>query len=160
MTTNHYKFFIVLIKGIEICYLRNQKLINDIGSNDYFYVTIILLYKKYTSHLKVYQIKMETKYEFEKNYKIKNGLCLIINMINFDEREDLRRDGSEENAKLVKEAFEHVGFEVYEYCDLNDYQIISLIDEEVDNQKSDLFRIKGCVCFIYSFIWNLGLYIL
>ena len=77
--------------------------------------------------------------DFETIYKIRNGFCLIINIINFDEREDLRRNGSEENVKLIKEAFQLHRFQVQDYYHLTHHQIISLIDEEVDNQKCNLY---------------------
>lgn len=77
--------------------------------------------------------------EIEKIYKIKNGFCLIINIINFDEREDLRRDGSEESVKLVKEAFESYGFNVNHYNDLNDNEILELIDEQVTKEECELY---------------------
>ena len=33
--------------------------------------------------------------EIEEIYKITNGVCLIINIINFDGKEELKREGSE-----------------------------------------------------------------
>ena len=81
--------------------------------------------------------------ESEKIYKIKGGFCLIINIINFDEREDLKRNGSEDNVKLIKKAFHR--FEVEDYYDLEDDQVIRLIDEKVDNEKS-----KSYDTFIYT----------
>ena len=72
-------------------------------------------------------------------YKVTKGFCLIINIINFDGNEELRRDGSEENVKLVKEAFEYHGFQVKDYCDLNHDQIINLIDEKVNHEKCKSF---------------------
>ena len=69
-------------------------------------------------------------------YKIIKGFCLIINIIDFDGQEKLRRDGSEENVKLIREAFEYHGFEVENHCNLNDEQIIKLINEKVNNENS------------------------
>ena len=93
-------------------------------------------------------MEKEQRYQFEKIYKITRGFCMIINIINFDEREDLKRNDSEENVKLVKEGFEHVGFEVNDYCDLNDYEIINLIDEKVNDEKTKPF--DAFVLYIHS----------
>ena len=84
----------------------------------------------------------------EKIYKITKGFCLIINIINFDGNEKLRRNGSEENVKLIKEAFEYNSFEVNDHCDLNDYQMIKLIDEQVNHEKCKSF--DAFVLYIHS----------
>ena len=68
----------------------------------------------------------------EKIYQIKKGFCLIINIINFDERKDLKRNGSEKSVRLIKEAFKYHGFKVKNYDDLNDYEILNLIDKQVN----------------------------
>ena len=47
----------------------------------------------------------------------------------------MRINDSEENVKKVKEAFEHHGFQVKDYYDLNNYEVISLIDEQVNHEK-------------------------
>ena len=84
--------------------------------------------------------KMENEInKIEQIYKITKGFCLIINIINFDGNEELKREGSEENVKLIKEAFKYHQFEVNDYCDLNDYQIINLIDEQVNHEKCKSF---------------------
>ena len=72
-------------------------------------------------------------------YRIRNGFCLIINIVNFDGREELRRDGSEENVKLIKEAFEYHGFKVNDHCNLNDDQVLDLIDKQVNDKECKLY---------------------
>ena len=37
--------------------------------------------------------------------------------------------------KLIKEAFEYHEFQVKDYCDLIDYEMINLIDKQVNNEK-------------------------
>ena len=86
--------------------------------------------------------------KIENIYKITKGLCLIINIINFDGNEEFKREGSEENVKLIKEAFEYHGFEVMVETDLNDNEIINLIDEQVNREKCKLF--DAFVLYIYS----------
>ena len=81
-------------------------------------------------------------------YKVTNGFCLIINIINFDGNEELRRNGSEENVKLIKKAFEYHGFQVNDYCDLNDDQMINLINEQVNHEKCKSF--DAFVLYIHS----------
>ena len=68
-------------------------------------------------------------------YKIKNGFCIIINIINFDEREDLKRNGSEESVKLIKFTFEQTGFNVIDYVDLTDVLVLNKIDEQVNKDQ-------------------------
>ena len=75
----------------------------------------------------------------ENIYKIQKGFCLIINIINFDGNEDAKRNGSEKNVELIKEAFEYHGFQVNDYCDLNNNQVLDLIDEQVNNKKCKSF---------------------
>ena len=83
------------------------------------------------------QIEQKNKIKFDDViYKIIKGFCLIINIIDFDDRENLKRDGSEENVKLVREAFEYHGFEVESHRNLNNKQIIKLINEKVNNENS------------------------
>ena len=84
----------------------------------------------------------------ENIYKITKGFCLIINIINFDGNEKIRRDGSEEDVKLIREAFECHGFEVEDYYDLNDDQIINSIKELVNNEKYKFF--DAFVLYIYT----------
>ena len=81
-------------------------------------------------------------------YKVTKGFCLIINIINFDGNEEMRRDGSEENVKLIKKAFEHHGFQVNDYCDLNHDEMINLIDEQVNNEKCK--SLDALVLYIHS----------
>ena len=45
-------------------------------------------------------------------YKITKGFCLIINIINFDDEEDMRRNVSEYNVKLIRKAFQYHRFKV------------------------------------------------
>ena len=68
-------------------------------------------------------------------YEIKNGYCLIINMFNFDNNEYMRRNGSERNVMLIKEAFEFNGFDVATHTDLTDIQLIKLIEEQVNKEE-------------------------
>ena len=86
--------------------------------------------------------------EIEKIYKITKGFCLIINIINFDRNEELRRNGSEQNVELIKEAFEYHGFHVNDYCDLNDDEMINLINEQVNHEKCKSF--DAFVLYIHS----------
>ena len=85
------------------------------------------------------QIEVQIGEQTDKIYKITNGFCLIINIINFDGKENLRRDGSEENVKLIKEAFEYHGFQVDDYSDLNYDEIIELINKKVDHENCRSF---------------------
>ena len=73
--------------------------------------------------------------EFEKVYQIKNGLCLIINIINFDERKYMKRIYSEKTVKLVREAFKYVGFDVIEYSDLNNYELLKTIESQINKEE-------------------------
>ena len=52
------------------------------------------------------------------------------------------------NVKLIREAFEHHRFEVNDYCDLNDDQIINLIGEQVKHEKCKSF--DGFVLYIHT----------
>lgn len=79
---------------------------------------------------------METKINKSgKIYKIKKGFCLIVKITNSDTNKKVRINDSEQNVKKVKEAFEHHGFQVKDYYDLNNYEVISLIDEQVNHEK-------------------------
>ena len=86
--------------------------------------------------------------KIEEIYKITNGSCLIINIINFDGNKELKRKGSEDNVKLIKEAFEYHQFKVNDHCDLNDEQIIKLITEQVENENCKSF--DAFVLYIHS----------
>ena len=86
--------------------------------------------------------------QIEQIYKITKGFCLIINIINFDGNEELRRNGSEENVKLIKKAFKYQRFQVDHYCDLNDYQMINLINEKVNHEKCK--SIDAFVLYIHT----------
>ena len=97
-------------------------------------------------YLKMAESKMEQK--IEKICKIKKGFCLIINIINFDGNEELRRNGSEENVKLIREAFEYHGFEVNDYCDLNNDEMTNLIDKQVNQERCKSF--DAFVLYIHS----------
>ena len=52
------------------------------------------------------------------------------------------------NRALVKEAFEYDWFEVNNYCDLNDYEIIKLIDKQVNHEKCK--RFNAFVLYIHT----------
>lgn len=81
-------------------------------------------------------------------YKIKNGFCMIINIMNFDEREDLKRNGSEESVKLIKEAFEQTGFNVIDYVHLTDAQILNKIDQQINKDQCKPY--DAFVLYIHS----------
>ena len=49
-----------------------------------------------------------------------------MNIINFDGNENAKRKGSQDNIKLIKQAFEYHGFQVSDHCDLDDYQVLNL----------------------------------
>lgn len=51
----------------------------------------------------------------------KDFVWLIINITNFDGKEELRRWDSGENVKLINKALNLDKFKVKDYCDLNDY---------------------------------------
>ena len=84
----------------------------------------------------------------DEKYKIKKGFCLIINIINFDGREDIKRNGSEENVKLIEEAFKCHRFEVVIKTDLNNDEMIEVINEQVTNTKCE--SLDAFVLYIHT----------
>lgn len=97
---------------------------------------IISLFKSYifSSTQANNQLNCDFHHNDDHVYKmssIPTGFCVIINIINFNGREHLKRDGSEESVRLIKEAFEYNLFNALLYCDLTDDQILNEINELV-----------------------------
>ena len=65
------------------------------------------------------------------------GYCVIINIINFDEDDQMERSDSIKSVNLIRETFNNLNFKVKMFHDLNDIQIISKLNDLMNSEECD-----------------------
>ena len=76
------------------------------------------------------------------------GFCVIINIVNIDGNEKLKRNDSIESVNLIRKAFEHLNFEVIIFTDLEDEKIKSKLNQILNNEECNLH--DSFVLYIHS----------
>ena len=73
--------------------------------------------------------------EIYKMTSIPRGFCVIINIVNFDDVDEMERNDSIESVNLIKKTFEYLNFKVKQFQDLKDYEIKSKLNELLNSEE-------------------------
>ena len=65
--------------------------------------------------------------------KAKRGIAVILNHVNFINRNDFHRSGTEKDLESLKQTLTKLNFDIQEYTDLRKCFIISLLDTSKSN---------------------------
>lgn len=78
------------------------------------------------------KIQKDVRYKMTSN---PTGFCVIINMVNFEEDDEMERTDSIENVNLVKNTFEYLNFKVKMFQDLKDVEIKSKLTKILNSEE-------------------------
>ena len=65
------------------------------------------------------------------------GYCVIINIINFDEDDQMERSDSIKSVNLIRETFNNLNFKVKMFQDLNESQIMLTLNDLMNKEECD-----------------------
>ena len=74
--------------------------------------------------------------------------CVIVNIVNIDGNEQLKRNDSIESVNLIRKAFEYLNFEVRIFTHLKDRKVKSKLNEILNNEECNLH--DSFVLYIHS----------